>query len=318
MFIYNYNSFLFESDDDKKYILVISSKFKILLSKIKSPISDAILLAVNEKKFDISFLDYIEEKDKIDKITYLPSNRISQDLIDDSPSEPWNSRMRQEISVGKIINKLFPDKFKQTEIEQFVNDFKAEINKSFSKFKLVDGEEIRYWYLEDRYENTSRGDINNSCMKAIKSQPFLDIYTNNPDKCKLLILMSDKEKEKIKGRALVWWGLRKPLDRIYMDRVYTIDDADKKLYINHAMQNNWFYKVKQVMHDSSYMDNGKIITSSVAIVLKPKAYKYYPSLDTLPYYTPSTGRLGSNAGNYVPGHKRIILNSAGGDFEKID
>ena len=204
MFIYNYNNFLFESDDDKKYFLVLSPKFKKLLTEIKSSISEAILLlGIDDgKKFDISFLDYLEEKDKI---TFLPSNKISQDknlLV--SPSDVWNSRMRQEMSIGKIVNKLFPDKFKQTEIEQFVNDFKAEINKSFSQFRLVEGEEIRYWYLDDHYENKTQGDMNSSCMKAAKSQPFLDIYTNNPDKCKLLILMSDKEKGKIKGRALVW------------------------------------------------------------------------------------------------------------------
>ena len=103
-----------------------------------------------------------------------------------------------------------------------------------------------------------------------------------------------------------------------MDRIYTINDADKKLYTNYAIENNWFHKVKQVMHDASYVDNGKTVFSSVAIVLNPRVYKYYPSLDTLPYYTPSTGRLGSNAGNYVTGHPRLSLNSASGGFTKLD
>lgn len=322
MILYKYNDFLFEeADDDKKHFLILSPKFKKLLTKIKSPISEAILLAEIDDgtKFDISFLDYLEEKDKIDKITFLPSNKIFQDKnLIESPSEAWNSRMRQEMSVGKIVNKLFPNRFKQNEIEQFVNDFKAEIGKFYSKLKLVEGEEIRYWYLEENYENRSQGDINSSCMKESKSQPFLDIYTNNPDKCKLLILMSEKNDKKIKGRALIWWELRKPLNKIYMDRIYTINDADRKLYIDYAIENNWLYKVKQVMHDASYIENGKTVFSSVTIVLKPAEYKTYPSLDTFPYYTPSTGRLSSNAGNFVPGHPRLSLNSASGGYTKID
>lgn len=313
MNIYKYNNFLLENKEN--FIFVISDKLLKKLIRINSPISKALLDAKGHLSFDISYLDCVSDKE--DKISFLPANRYDN-VYDGSLSSLYTGKGRQEMSVGKIVNKLFPDKFKQIEIEQFVNDFKTEMKKSSSSFKLVSGEELRYWYLDDNYENKKQGDINSSCMKEAKSQPFLDIYVNNPEKCKLLILMSDKVPDKIKGRALVWAGLRKPENKIYMDRIYTINDSDKGLYIDYAKANNWLYKSKQVMHDASYIDNGKVVTSSVSIALNPAMYKFYPSLDTLPYYTPSTGRLGSNAGNYVSGHPRLNLNSATGGYTKID
>lgn len=317
MFVYNYENFLFEDSEKYNLTINISDKLRTILRSINDPISNAILdntvVGNHPGGSDITYLDCFEDKDKIDKISFLPANRIGSGMTD-----PFNAKGRQDLSVGKIVNKLFPDKFKQTEIEKFVNDFKAEMNKIFSRFRLVEGEDVRKFYLDTNYENQSQGDLNSSCMKKSSSQPFLDIYVKNPEKVKLLILMSDKEKDKIKGRALVWMGLRKPLDRVYLDRIYTINDADKKLYVDHAIKNNWLYKIKQVMHDASYMDNGKQVFSSVALVLKPQEFKTYPSMDTFPYYTPSTGRLGSNAGNYVPGHPRLQLNSASGGYTKLD
>jgi hypothetical protein len=312
MIIYNYNSFLNEA---KEVVLDISDKLQKVLKSMKDPIAEAILkVSVHGDTpgvYDIAYLDYFDEKDKNDKISFLPANKISPDLVGD----PFKAKGRQEMSVGRIVNKLFPEKFTQPQIEAFVNDFKASLKKFFINLQLVQGEEIRYWYLETRYASRA-GDINSSCMRGQKAQTFFDIYCNNPEKCKLLILKNDDNL--LMGRALVWFEMRKPTGRVYMDRIYTINDADKKLYIDHAIANNWLYKNKQVMHDASYIDNGKLVYSSVAIQLKPVEYKQYPSLDTLSYYTPSTGRLGSNAGNYVPGHPRYQLNSTTGGAAKID
>ena len=321
MLIYNYNNFLFEAEDDKKHFLVLSPKFKKLLNKINSPISSAILRAETDdsSKYEISFLDYVEDKDKNDRLTFLPSVKLFQNpefLI--NPENAWISKTRQEMGIGRIVNKLFPDKFKQTDIEKFVNDYKAEISKSFADFRLVEGEDVRKYYLEDNYENTEQGDINSSCMRYPKAQPWLDIYAKNPEKCKLLILMSDKVQGKIKGRALVWMGTRKPTGKIYLDRIYIIHDKDEKLYIDYAIEHGWLYKAQQVMHDASYIENGKRVYSSVAIQLNPIKFDHYPSMDTLQYYTPTTGRLGSNAGNYVPGHSRYHLDHADGGSSKMD
>jgi hypothetical protein len=325
MVLYNYKDFLFEADDDKTYFLFLSNKLRGLLKTIDSPISKKILMAeTNGSKYSISHLDYIEEKDNVDKLTFLPVNRFLQNpgwvniMGETPPSEVWETKQRQEMSVGKIVNKLFPEEFKQTEIENFVNSFKAALSKSFADFKLVEGEEIRYWYLDDHYENKIHGDINQSCMKAEKSQKFLDIYCKNPEKCKLLVLMSEKDPTRSKGRALVWMGMRKPTGKVYMDRIYTIYPADVKMYVDYAIKNNWVYKAVQSMYDASYMDDGKKVMSSVSIQLNPIMFDLYPSLDTLSYYTPSTGRLGSNAGNYIQGHPRYRCCNLNGIAQKLD
>ncbi len=322
MLLYNYKNFLFEeADGDKKTIqFLISDKLTKIFKHMNSPVSKAILNEINNPK-DISFLDCVtDDKDKTDRITFLPVSKVVPGIL--SPNHfqldpQYSAKGRQEMSVGKIVNKLFPNVFKPSDVEQFVNDFKAEIGKFFSSFRLVEGDDIRKYYLVDNYES-QQGDINQSCMRYKNAQPFLDIYVKNPDKCKLLILMSDKDPNKIKGRALVWFGVRKPTGRNYMDRIYTIHDADKNLYINYAIENGWLYKTRQVMGDASYIDNGKSVHSSVAIQLEPREYKYYPSLDTLSYYTPGTGRLGSNPGNYIPGNPRYCLNSTTGGTQKLD
>jgi len=314
MAIYNYTGFLNESTNIQFFI---SQKLEKILKHINDPISNAILLAETEKKeYDITYLDCTSgDKNKIDRISFLPSAKVEVGNIHD-PN--WTAKSRQEMAVGRVVNRLFPNTFSNAQVEQFVNAFKAKMSESVSNFRLVDGEDIRKYYLVDNYEEKNRGDINNSCMNNKESQPFLNIYVENPEKCKLLVLMSDKYPDKIKGRALVWMGLRKPIGKVYLDRIYTVNDSDEELYKNYAAERGWLYKNRQIMNDVSYVEDGKVINSSVAIVLNPAKYKQYPSLDTLSYYTPSTGRLGSNAGNYIKGHPRIRLDSAGGGYSKID
>lgn len=328
MDIFKYRDFLFESDEVKRETfkempLFISKELKKLFQLIKSPISYRIIKDDEEKinQFSISFLDYEVNPSNIDKITFLPANKVNRGLLSSThinPTESFEAKGRQEISIGKIVNKLYPNTFTQNVIDEFINDFKAELAKSFSKFELVEGEDIRHFYLENNYENSNQGDMNSSCMRYKNTQKFLDIYVNNPEKCKLLILKSDKIPGKIKGRAIVWMGTRKPNDRVYMDRIYTLNIPDQKLYIDYAIEHGWLYKAGQVMHDASYIDKGQKVYSSVAIQLKPKKYDLYPSMDTLQYYTPSTGRLGSVPGNDVPGHPRYHLNSADGGAQKLD
>jgi hypothetical protein len=308
MNVRSYDKFLFEAVEVP---LIISTNLKKVLKSLNLNISNEILMAEG-KPFDITYIDCFDTKDKIDKVSFMPSGKVASE-----ESENFKSRMRQEMSVGRLVNKLFPDKFQQKDIEIFVNDFKGEMSKSFSNLKLVSGEAIRYWYLDLHYTTQSSGDINNSCMKGVKAQPYFDIYCNNPEKCNLLILLND-DGSKIKGRALVWHKLRKPTGKSYLDRIYTVNDADKKLFIDYAIQHGWLYKNKQVMNDATYIDDGKMVYGSVATVLKPVMYKQYPSLDTFSYYTPTTGRLGSNAGNYIPGNPRLHLNSTTGTYTKLD
>jgi hypothetical protein len=324
MLITNYNNFILEANDNT-YPLILSDKLIKLLSNIKSDIAIEILSDYkNHINHDISFLDCnLDDKDKSDKLSYLPCDRF---LKTPQMTDVYESRLRQELSIGKIVNKLFPGKFSPAQVELFVNDYKGKITAGFSDFYLAQGEEIRYWYNENNYKAV-KGSMGSSCMRYDYAQNFLDIYCKNPEKVKLLVLFSDKSKTKIKGRAIVWNGLKKPIEivgnekiesKILMDRIYTSEDSDQNAYIEYAIKNNWLYKARQVMRDSAYIENGKIMNGTIAITLKPLNLKLYPSVDTLCYYTPSTGRLASYPGFGIPGHPRFILNDTNGGTTKVD
>ncbi len=327
MIITNYKNFILEANDNKLYPLILSDKLIKLLYSIKSDIATEILSDYNNKiNHDISFLDYNpEDENKIDKLSYLPCDRF---LKTPDMTDIYESRLRQELSIGKIVNKLFPGKFSPAQVESFVNDYKGKLTASlrFSDFYLAEGEEIRHWYNEANYQ-TIKGSMGNSCMRHDYAQNYLDIYCKNPEKVKLLVLFANKAKTKIKGRALVWFGLKKPIEvvgdqkiesKILMDRIYTSEDSDQNAFIEYAIKNNWLYKAKQVMRDSMYVENGKTINGTIAITLKPLKFKSYPSVDTLCYYTPSTGRLASYPGFGIPGHPRFLLNGTNGVPNKID
>lgn len=329
MIIYNFNQYIFEAET-KKIVLSISDRLDRVLKSINDPISNAILNAVEGKQedkllsgsdyptFDISFLDCeLNNKEKIDKISFLPASKA----IEGVSRDPFSAKGRQEMAVGRVVNRLFPEKFKHADVDKFINSYKAALGGRSADFRLVEGEDIRYWYLNEHYES-NQGDLNSSCMREKKAQTFFDIYVNNPEHCKLLILMGDKDKTKIKGRALVWFNLRKPTGKVYMDRIYTIHKHDEKLYIEYAKERGWLYKAEQCMHDASYIEDGKRVHSSVSVNLKPVKYEKYPSLDTFCYYTPDTGRLASNPGNLITfeGKKfiRYHLNSTDGGARKLD
>ena len=85
------------------------------------------------------------------------------------------------------------------------------------------------------------------------------IYTENPDVCKMLILIED---DKLIGRALVWklssikiYGKDPVQDSWFMDRQYTIKDSDVEKFRNYAKEKGWIYKSsnKTVLVGTSYL-----------------------------------------------------------------
>ncbi|MFM7986456.1 MAG: hypothetical protein ACKPKO_44805, partial [Candidatus Fonsibacter sp.] len=90
--------------------------------------------------------------------------------------------------------------------EAFVNAWKASTEVSTIQFKLVSGEDIAKYYDENKYYNR-KGTLGSSCMRDESKRTF-KIYTENPDKVKLLIYVDSDDK--IHGRALVWKVKKSP------------------------------------------------------------------------------------------------------------
>jgi len=175
---------------------------------------------------------YIKHTDKSDMISYLSLNKSEQ--IKDNTY--WTSNQRQEMKIGKFLNKVFPDKSK-SDIENYVNDYKSSYKQYFKifEFKMVEGEDIKKYYNEKNYDNAG-GRLHSSCMRKENSQHRFDIYVENPDVCKMLILVSPSNSNKITGRALVW---KLANGGTYMDRIYCANDDEMQLFINYAVEQGW-------------------------------------------------------------------------------
>jgi hypothetical protein len=224
----------------------------------------------------------------------------------DLSKEPFK-KSRQPGRVGATIQTILRQSggdFSNSEVEQFVNKYKSEFdrfNDAFRNFELVSGNDIHRWYQYDNYlHGTSKGQLSNSCM-ARAPRRWLEIYTENPDVCNLLILKDDEQQDKIKGRALVW-KLIEPAGITYVDRIYTHDDSDLELYKQYIAQQGWYLKKRYTSSTSDTTmiapDGSEMRPRELLVKVQDRDYGGYPYLDTFKFYTPHTGKLSTDSGDY--------------------
>jgi hypothetical protein len=141
-------------------------------------------------------------------------------------------------------------------------------------------------------------------MRYTDCQTYFDIYVKNPEVCQLLILKSDDNKDKIKGRALVW----KLTDgTYYMDRIYTINDSDRLLFLDYA-------RLKKIQY--SY-DSNKIGENIEVQLGNHGYYNKYPYMDTFLAYSPSKNML-SDDDTLWPSSGYYLLQETDGGYKSDD
>jgi hypothetical protein len=202
-----YQEFILESDG--KMMIFYSDAFRSLLtymatgSKSGEPegvIARRLLNSENREEF-LDGYTLIDKTGKNDMISYVQASRFYRehpDLKDELPkmrrhnqtisgSKFWTSGRTPEYGIGRWARRVYKDVLdepvKDSEIEAFVNYYKSTydgVYKGAEAFELVKGEDIRKWYLVDRYEEEN-GQLGNSCMRYKRCQPYLDIYVQNPD-----------------------------------------------------------------------------------------------------------------------------------------
>lgn len=252
----------------------------------------------------------------INKEALIPKNASYEKL--------WNTS-RNPVKVGRLAKSLLTVAGIVTtpkEIENFVNLYKSTfdiINDAFSKFELVKGDSISYWYNSVRYESME-STLGNSCMADV-DEDFFDIYVMNPDVCSLLILYSDAGKildgvyksNKIKGRALVW---KTNEGDIFMDRIYTNNDSDVSLFKQYAEKNGWWFKTKQNSDVEFSVSNGKTQKNGVEYVVSLSKAKFdnYPYVDSLSYINVDDKMISNKPGAVDAEYE---MNSTGGYLEEI-
>lgn len=228
-------------------------------------------------------------------------------VIDKSALVPYIPPTKTQIKVGRFARKLIDVtgiKFKDSDIEKFVNEYKAMyavVKNDFRNIRIVKGEDIRKWYNCENYV-ANTGSLGGSCMKGSDCSEYFDIYVEN-DNVSMVILLDDFDDTKLAGRAILW-KLDEP-DMFFMDRVYTIADSDIEIFIEYAKMNGWAYKAKQSQYYEGRFiyNNGQEVNSpEFTIYVKEGEYDHYPYMDTLKFYTVNSGRLS----NYRKGSDYIL------------
>jgi len=236
-------------------------------------------------------------------ISFLPKDKDPEYTEDGT----WARRNRQEGRIGKVFQSAIVKPFKQSEWEDFVNLFKAEICQC-DTFQLVSGEDIRKWYDGKNY-HSFKGTLGNSCMRYDEAQKFFDIYVEN---AKMLITTKGG---KLTGRAIVW-----EIDEntTILDRIYTCFDYLEQCFIDYAKEHKWIIRSNNsLLHtgeeqywltpEDNY-NNSKRLNFSIKL---KSEYDYYPYVDSFRYL--SSDRLTLTTWNNT-----YALDSTDGSFEEIE
>ena len=94
--------------------------------------------------------------------------------------EVWNFKKRYHTSIGKIVRRLFADKYSDREVTAFAEAYASLITVSnpLYDFAIIEGEEIKDAYYEANYYQHS-GTLGNSCMRYSNCQRYFEIYLRN-------------------------------------------------------------------------------------------------------------------------------------------
>ena len=232
-------------------------------------------------------------------------------LLDDN--DPY-IKSRSPLRLGRFINNVLPGKFTAKEIEDFVNNLKSKVDQTGEKFIEVSGEEIGTYYDHKNYK-TMAGTLGSSCMARHESGIF-ELYIENPDVCKMLVLLEDGM---VIGRALIWKLTTSDNGAEYfLDRQYTIKESDVVKFRTYAKQKGWSYKsYNNHVNLSAVTYNDVEENTDMTVKVRKLAYKEFPYVDTFRRYDPSTGTLYNDQDNSEESIGNFILSSTSGGYEEV-
>jgi hypothetical protein len=257
-----------------------------------------------------------------EKKAVININHISE--ASDVSQKLWTTN-RNPLKIGRFITAmltLVDNKYTDSEKEKFVSEWKSVLgvmNDVFSKFGILERGELVKFYHVDNYES-SDGTLGNSCMSEADPD-WLDIYSRNPDVCKLVVKWSNNgslidgkyRAETIVGRALLW---KTEQGDMFMDRIYTIDSSDEELFKKFAEKNDWWCKSAQNSRRNFDAVKGRQKKEPIYTVQLSTGYDdTYPYVDTLSYLNTDTGKLSNDSGTISADR---LLDDTEGGYEYYD
>ncbi len=268
--------------------IVISAELRQVLNEISDSLVAQLLLKEDHSIEDLAddFVNYISfsKKDRT-KISYLPKERSEGLTVE----ECFMTSKRIMAKPGGFISKAFKN-IPEKEVEKFSTLFRSEVTKPRLNFKVVEGSEIKAYYLYSSYAERNGGSLHASCMKHNSCQNFLDIYSKNSDVCKMVLLFDSEEfaegdyydSNRIVGRALLWNFDSYKL----MDRIYTINDEKYQFYFKQwATKSGYLFKTQQNWFNTKFFEKlgDKQQKLELSLILKNKSFDYFPYMDTFKF-----------------------------------
>jgi hypothetical protein len=238
---------------------------------------------------------------------YNPSNILKSMGLPTSDNSIVSGTSRVEMKVGRFIRGYFGDKFSDSEIENFVNQWKSLLDKP--TFEIWEGSDIKRGYSSKLYHtndyDNGMNPLMNSCMN---DESYVNFYQYCPT-VKLLVLTN--EENEILGRALLWVD---ESGRKIMDRIYFVYDKDYFKFVRWANENDYCYK-KGNTGQTKFIKNGREETIQTRVKIMnvfDHPDEEYPYMDTFNYFQEDW------AYNYQPKGNCWHMINTDGSYESYD
>lgn len=258
--------------------------------------------------------DFLKKEEGNDTISFIPKSKlgVEHDGFNDT-------KYRIKMKIGRFVNKFVNEsgirdwEITHRHIEAFVNIYKSYFDSDENKLKVVEGNDILKYYLLDNYyqpNGSCIGTIWNSCMRYKQKNSFMRIYSENPDKIKMLVLFS--EDGRVKTRALLWEDCRDREGNKYkvMDRIYSVYDHDVLFFKKWALNNGYIHKYEQsAKSERTFVTLDGVKSISLTTDIENYEFDFYPYIDTFKFFSKKCKTL-SNCESFS--YKYILIQNHGG------
>ena len=268
------------TQERKTVDIIISDDLRNVLLEIQdSQVAQLLVKGTHfEDELADDYVNYISiSKKDLTKISYLTKERYEGLSID----ECWATTKRIMAKPGGFISKVFKN-ISEKEVEKFSTLFRSEVSKPKLDFQVFEGDEVKKFYHYSSYCERNGGSLHASCMKYDNCQSFLDIYTKNPDNCKIVVLFDNDDATRIIGRAILWHVDGHKV----MDRIYTINDEAYQFYFKQwASKHGYYFKSEQNWFNTRQFEmlGSKKINLDLILDLPNAKFDRVPYMDTFKF-----------------------------------
>lgn len=293
---------------------IYSDNFISLITAVNDAFRDPICNSILVSSISLAVSNYarlIDIKPESFELSFLPKNKLAV-LRKDGKGYTVKNRLKGK--PVRILKKVLLDTFSDAEWEQFNNRLKSAVSND-CEFKLVKGNDIKFWYNAENYLNFN-GTLGKSCMRNVPSNYF-DLYDN--EYCQMLILT---KLNKLIGRALVWTD---PCSReSFLDRVYYNSEEIFSMFISYASEHGWNIRednsVKDDEEDVYFLSASSLYTKlgDFKIEIPVQIPRYYPYVDSFKFLVKHSNNNGTLTNIYPENNDFYILTCTDGTAPQRD